>query len=40
MVRQGDTAMIANIAHPIAMIERIILRQQTEIVTRAAPPRR
>ena len=35
MVRQGDAMLIANIAHPIAMVERAILEQQTEIICRA-----
>ena len=35
MVRQGDTAAIAMIAHPISMVEQAIDRRRDEILSQA-----
>jgi hypothetical protein len=37
MVRQGDTAAIAMIAHPIWIVERAIDRRRDEILSEAIP---
>jgi hypothetical protein len=35
MVRQGDTAAIAMIAHPISVVEQAIHRRHNEIIAKA-----
>lgn len=37
MVRQGDTAAITMIAHPISAVEQTIHRRRDEIIAQAQP---